>query len=252
MSWKKWFKLLWLFLFLGLTYFFLRSDFWVVKEISCRLDNQDCPVELWNQVAGLSLGKNLIFFPSQAVKEEIGKVTPQVGQIKIKKIIFNRLFFEIDLKKPLAVLGIELPFENEATAAAELKTQPLSLTGQFYLVDQNGLVLAKPDQQGQWPLVLLKNDPGLSIGQRFQEPGSEAVLKALLGLKMRLAEPKVIRLVSLREIEVWLNGETIVLLNGEKDLSSQLDSLQLILSRSKIEGKQIKKIDLRFDKPVIL
>jgi len=68
---------------------------------------------------------------------------------------------------------------------------------------------------------------------------------------MHLIESKVIRLISPREIEVWLEDEVLILFNGEKDVGVQLDSLQLILSRAKIEGKTIKKIDLRFDKPVI-
>ncbi len=38
---------------------------------------------------------------------------------------------------------------------------------------------------------------------------------------------------------------------GSKNLPSQISSLQLILSRLTIEGKKFKKLDLRFDKPII-
>jgi len=52
-------------------------------------------------------------------------------------------------------------------------------------------------------------------------------------------------------IEVLLKNKVQVFFTGQKEIGLQLDSLQLIFNRAKIEGKEIKKIDLRFDKPVI-
>lgn len=43
----------------------------------------------------------------------------------------------------------------------------------------------------------------------------------------------------------------IVLFSAEKDLSSQVRSLQLVLPKSKMGAKQAKEIDLRFSKVVI-
>jgi len=47
------------------------------------------------------------------------------------------------------------------------------------------------------------------------------------------------------------SGELTCFLDLKRDISSQLASLQFILWRSKIEGKKLKSIDLRFDKPVV-
>lgn len=44
-------------------------------------------------------------------------------------------------------------------------------------------------------------------------------------------------------------GQVILSLN--KGLENQISSLQLILSRLTIEGKRLKKLDFRFNKPVI-
>jgi len=233
MRWKKWFKLL-AFLSLGtLLFFWLRSDFWTVKKINCRLDNQDCPADLWNKLAAFSLQKNLLFFPSENLEKEIKQSFPQTGELKIKKIIFDTLSFELHSKKPVAALSVE---------------SPGSL---FYWLDEEGIVLAKTDKNNDLPLILIKNDPVLEVGQIFQHGGNQALMSLVIGLKMHLVESKTLRLVSPREIEVWLTDETLILFNSEKDMENQLDSLQLILSRAKIEGKTIKKIDLRFDKPVI-
>lgn len=43
-----------------------------------------------------------------------------------------------------------------------------------------------------------------------------------------------------------------IIFSREKDFNSQVDSLQIILSRLKIEGKKVKKVDFRFDKPVVV
>lgn len=44
--------------------------------------------------------------------------------------------------------------------------------------------------------------------------------------------------------EVWFSTN--------KDFVSQVDLLQIILTRLKIEGKKIKKVDLRFEKPTVV
>lgn len=42
-----------------------------------------------------------------------------------------------------------------------------------------------------------------------------------------------------------------VLLSSSKEMAPQISSLQLILKRLTIEGKRIKKLDFRFEKPVL-
>lgn len=50
---------------------------------------------------------------------------------------------------------------------------------------------------------------------------------------------------------VYLKDQGEVYLNLDKNLALQMSSLQLILSRLTIEGKKFKKLDLRFEKPII-
>lgn len=50
---------------------------------------------------------------------------------------------------------------------------------------------------------------------------------------------------------VFLKDEGPVSISAQKNISSQISSLQLILSRLTIEGKKFKSLDLRFDKPII-
>lgn len=51
--------------------------------------------------------------------------------------------------------------------------------------------------------------------------------------------------------EIILANNSLVLLSNQKDLKSQIASLQLIQSHFTIEGKTIKNIDFRFNEPVV-
>lgn len=52
------------------------------------------------------------------------------------------------------------------------------------------------------------------------------------------------------KIDVQDNGS--VYLTSDRDLSSQLTSLQAILSRLTMEGKRFERLDMRYDRPVIV
>lgn len=51
---------------------------------------------------------------------------------------------------------------------------------------------------------------------------------------------------------VFIREAGVVNISSSKNLKQQVSSLQLILSRLTIEGKRFKRLDLRFDKPVIV
>ena len=53
-------------------------------------------------------------------------------------------------------------------------------------------------------------------------------------------------------LEATVSGNLEILFQKEKDYFSQVASLQFVLNRSKIEGKIPKRIDLRYNKPVLI
>ena len=66
--------------------------------------------------------------------------------------------------------------------------------------------------------------------------------------------------ISYEEIKVSTEGAYMiklttgedVFLSTKKDLSQQLSSLQVIYSRLTMEGRSLRKLDLRYDKPVVV
>ena len=249
MNWKRWFKILGFLLFLALIYVFLRSDFWQVKRFSCQFNQLDCSQEIANKVSELSFGQNLVFLSRQTLINKIKENLPQVDMVKVKKRIPDKLLFELTSRKPVVALAIELNSGLESTASARPQ---FSLTGIYYLIDEQGVVVKKVEENQNLPLILFDKDPHFNSGEKINQEEILQTVKIIMGMKLRLLEPKVSLIVNPREIEVWLTDETLVLFNSQKEIENQLDSLQFISSRSKMEGKQVKKIDLRFDKPIIV
>jgi len=76
--------------------------------------------------------------------------------------------------------------------------------------------------------------------------------KVFTQLKLRLFDPEQVELINLRQLKVTFKDGSGALFSPQKKLEIQLDSLQLIFSRAKIEDRKIKSLDLRFDKPVVV
>lgn len=47
-------------------------------------------------------------------------------------------------------------------------------------------------------------------------------------------------------------GDTLVIFSERRDLKLQVSSLQIILNKLTIEGRKVRKIDLRFDTPLVV
>lgn len=80
----------------------------------------------------------------------------------------------------------------------------------------------------------------------------------LNGLKIAAGLTKVdfvadnLRQIDENSFAAYNQSDQAVIFSSKKDPNLQLDSLQFVLSKAKIDGTKIAKIDLRFDKPVIV
>lgn len=217
-------------LILGIV-FWLKSDFWQIKRIDCRFSGDPCWPNLWAELMNKTLGKNILFLSPSKLALEIKQSHPEFSQVEISKHLPHNLLFEIEARKVVVAIGKE--------------------GGDFYLADKEGILLKKVKETSDLPRVLINNELGQNIGEKIEE---EMVLKEILLLhqsQLRLLQPKSAQATSERVIEIRLKDDLQVLFSVQKDIDVQLDSLQFILERTKIEGEKPKRIDLRFDKPVI-
>lgn len=217
---------------MGLIIAFGQSDFWRVRNIVCQAVEEDCPSQIWQTAVDLTFNKNIIFLPTQKISEEILRKNPILKEIKIKKKLPAKLILEIKKRQALVVLSSEPSGED------------------FYVIDEEGVVLAK-EKKTDLPLIFFSPIGKWEIGQRVEEEKIQQTVDILTKLRLNLFKPKSAKIISPYSLEVWLNEGFLVVFSLKKEGENQVGSLQTIFSRSKIEGRVIKKIDLRFDKPVV-
>jgi|SRR5579885_626390 len=99
------------------------------------------------------------------------------------------------------------------------------------------------------PVATLCATTKLCLSQQEKNEEKIAVLEKMLRDK-QITFSKVT--LSSSGYTITLPDNSQVLLSTSKDLTLQVSSLQFIISRLTMEGRAFKRLDLRFDKPVIL
>lgn len=208
----------------------LRGNFFKINQVIC-FDNQDpCQAELWFKTNSLLLGKNIISLSPQKTEALIKEELPGIDQVKLEKKLPDKLIVHLVKRKPIAVI---------------------EANGEYYQVDYQGVILAKLDQPTDLPLIVSGEFSVTVDNRQFKSDLVLSSLDFLYQLLISNIEARRIEITDSRELTVFLKTGPKVLISLNKNIKEQVDSLQLILERAKIEGKQIELIDLRFDKPII-
>ncbi|MFH1840784.1 MAG: hypothetical protein ABH807_01350 [Candidatus Shapirobacteria bacterium] len=71
-------------------------------------------------------------------------------------------------------------------------------------------------------------------------------------LKLHLFEPVEVKWVSAETLAVKLKNGVEVNFSPQKERLIQFDSLQLILDQHKMGRRPVRRVDLRYDKPVVV
>lgn len=228
-------------LFIPFLLFLLKSDFLAIKKVTCFVDDSACPGDYWTNLLGFSLGKNFFVFPAGEAEEKMMAAFPGIEEATISKIFPDQIKMVVSLRKPVAAIAYQEDFKQEiATFSAE-----------FLIVDERGIIFQKTASPLGLPVILTDYLKRKDLGQEIDyHPVCQSIELVILLSKLGL-KPESVR-VSGQEIQLQLGESLEVFFSSEKEASIQVGSLQLILSRTKIEGKRLERVDLRFDKPVII
>lgn len=220
--------LLLLFFFL-LGFFFLKSDFFLLKYLDCRIDGQVCSPQ--EEKGFLSLmGKNIFFINPDDLAKKAMESNPLLKEVQIKQSLPNKL--KIVLYKRELCGQVTLDFAN------------------YYYFDESGILFQKGEKNGAKPLLRLYEAFPINLGIHYEQFSKLAKLFDLLSkYELRLSD---FFLQNNTLLDAYMGEGSVITFSLDKDLEKQVASLQLILSRSKIEGKEIKSLDLRFAKPVAI
>lgn len=214
-------------LFIVAVYAIFVSSFFKVQEIklafveSKRLDKTAVEEALKNEAQG----KNILFLNTRLVEKNLKQKFLPLDSVKFKKDLPKRLEVEIKEREPLLRVMI-----GEST----------------FLADKNGLLFAMSSLDEKIPLVVIEEK--LNLGSYIDSKGVVFILQVLTSIN-----PESVQEVSFQEESVikLRSYETDIYFTLEKEVAEQLMTLSVLEESYKIKGKRLKRIDLRFDRPVI-
>jgi len=209
-------------------YLVFKSDFLTVKNVNCSVKDKTSIADEKRWCEGAErqlLGQRIFLSNLDAAAPELERKFLPVGGVTIERKLPQTVNVQIKERAPIA------------------KVCPPG--GRELLVDKEGAIYAEtqPDSQNI-KTVVLELGFELKLGQ---EVGPDVVSLILL------EEPQIsfVKYTGQEGLEARANGRLSIFLSREKSLKPQLEDLQRIIQKYRIEGKNLSQVDLRYDQPVI-
>jgi cell division septal protein FtsQ len=246
-----------------------------INKINVQLENINCASSqeiksdshLLNEASFLLRNKNILTVETETIAKQLMKKYPCIKAVNFEKqfpatinlTVNGRVarFRVAELKIKPGIDLTNLQASPSSQAALLDWSFPNVESDKVVVTDEGGFVFEK-DNGNLLPLIFL-SIPSPKIGQQlennlfnqltvvFNKLGQpvDKISEASSAAKNYSAKAKVVDNLLL------IDSQQHLIFTLEKDILRQLASLQLILQKAKINGREIKTIDLRFDKPVI-
>jgi len=230
---RRWFKRIGIVLLLSCSlatvfYLLFKSDFLVIKNVNCWVQDKTSLADekRWCEEAErLLLGKRMVGSNLTTVVVNLEHKFLPIGEVVVKKKYPQTVLVQIAERKPIA------------------KVCPPE--GREFLVDKEGVLYSEVYPEVQTlSRAVLELGMDLNLGQKLEPE----IVSLLL-----LEEPKIslVKYIGQQGIEAKTNKQLTIFLSREKNLENQIRALQMIVQKYKIEGKDLRQIDLRFDQPIV-
>lgn len=221
--------------------------------------------------------QNILFINSTQIKNDIQKKYPCVGNLIIQREFLNRLKVNVVGRIPIAIVGsvkASIPQltlndleSSSSSMAALLDFSYIDMPDENkFLVDAGGFIFSRlvPDLNLA-SISLVDQEVILSKQIDVEDIKSTLfVLKKLEEMKIvvhftkitpfddLLVNACIYSLEDLSKCDINSKNNQKFVFSLKKNIDRQLASLQLIWEKAKIDSRAIDKIDLRFDKPVVI
>lgn len=197
-----------------------------IKKIDCFTQFGQCQSE-YIDTAGFLKGYPLYQPLPRTILSQKYSSFIEIRSINFYRRLPSTLIISIELRKPIGIVSS-------------------SVLGAKAIVDDQGLIF---DQANNSALPLLISSQDIQLGSKI----TSDQLKAINILNIISAEigNRIYGFLSGSELTAHLSSESVIIVDTHQSFSNWGTSLQLILNRSKINGKMPRKIDLRFNNPII-
>lgn len=229
---RKFFKFFYLslgLLLIGMLFLFLtRASFFKIKKLSCFVNNAPCDTLVYTKAASVILGKNFFLTSEVQLRTDLGNIFYSLNEIEVEKD-FSKVMVRFSKGEPVAAIEYE---------------------GKYILADGNGFLIKESDNSSGLFLIVASGFPGLEIKDKIE---TKEILKALeFSLEAKKSNVELLKAEILKgQVKLFLRDGVVVLTSIEKSASRQIDSLQLILAKSKMDKDRPFEIDLRYENPII-
>lgn len=213
----------------------LRSDFFQINDLEISFGGEKKGITVHDEVLVRQriveevLGRSTFFLNPKEVEEAITNEFLTVREIKIVKKLPDNLEIFVSVRVPLA----------------RVRTK----AGETFLIDAEGVLFRRASGE-KLPLIDLRGSFEGTLGETIGGQEVETYLEAL-----RVIEEKglVTSSISLKPslVELKLKDGPLVLLSIDDPVSEQIDLLIQLLKRYKIMGRTLRRVDLRFSRPVV-
>lgn len=201
------------------------SSVFKVKSLEI-LQDKDCLQKEKVEKELLVLKQNLLLINTKDLSTKLTEKYTCIGTLKVIKSYPSKLKLEVKTKGPVA----------------KIADSPYSLT-------EDGLIV-----EGQSPplTLFLPSGQNLNLGQILDKKETLFALKLAANIIKTDFIANNIRILDPTTVAAYNQEGAVVLFTTEEDALAQIDSLQLILAKAKIDATKITKLDLRFEKPIIV
>lgn len=238
-----WLGLLILTILSSLTYFFIFSSVFQVKNIQVLGTEKVSNQEIKNIV--LTNVKNIFLVDFEMLNKDILERYSQVAKINFKRKLPDKILVQIEERKAALVFC-------QSVEESFLRFRSQKGPDNCFLLDSQGIIFEKIDQL-ETKLLILKTKIAIYRFHLGQEIISRDYIEKIIKIESQLKNKVRISEVSLIS-ENRLNIKTLenweIYFNPQKDIDWQIEELEIVLKEkiSQIERENLEYIDLRFEK----
>lgn len=218
-----------LFILVGIPLIFLKSNISAIDDIRCKTQYGPCD-EIDEEKLKEFYGQNLFLVGSHRVEERL-KQNFQNRNVYVQKVFPKKLVVILDRRKPFIALTNEV------------------VTGVF-LLDVEGVVMGI-SEESPLPVLVLWRDVNFVVGSQVDDKTKQASQILFATKRAQQAEKGEYKNQKDDFFTVVLPNNIKVYYPFERDPAVLIGALQLILTRSRIDGKMPGSIDLRYSNPVL-
>jgi cell division septal protein FtsQ len=176
------------------------------------------------------IGQNIFKLDTALLEDSLKKSFQGISTIKISKKYFDKLIIQIQERVPLAIV--------------------VDKNGVRYLIDLDGYVLGAVEDS-YFDLPSLNYDQELHVGQ--------FVDSKIVPVSMEIINQAKIESVSVSSVSFkpeysmfYASNSVPVYMNNDENIKDSLKIVSRLLAKAALENKSVAKIDLRYDKVIVL